>query len=215
MRSNVISITLILLSTNIINVKSIRTKSKQRKLTSFESNCSFGLDNAVYVSSQIGHDSATNGHSVEAPYASIQFAVDHREECQTIYVMKGVYRNKGYNISDNNGPVVNLNGVHNLKIINYENDCVVIEFDGAGGFVGGQLSNPVSNLEISGMEIIGPNQHISFEEAYANRLLSLRRYRGRGIAIWGGNHIFIHHMIVHHCPGSGIRVNNGDYGRIL
>lgn len=36
-------------------------------------------------------------------------------------------------------------------------------------------------------------------------------YRGRGIAIWSGHHVLIHHMKVHDCPNSGIRSNNGDY----
>lgn len=36
-------------------------------------------------------------------------------------------------------------------------------------------------------------------------------FAGRGIAIWKGSHIHIHHNIIHHCPNSGIRVDKGDY----
>ena len=39
----------------------------------------------------------------------------------------------------------------------------------------------------------------------------LLRFIGRAIAIWGGNHINIHNVTAHHCPNSGIRVDQGDY----
>ena len=71
--------------------------------------------------------------------------------------------------------------------------------------------NKVSRVEISGFEIIGPNAAITKEEAMKDRLLHSKRFSGRGIAIWSGNHVRIHNNKVHHCPNSGIRVNKGDY----
>lgn len=73
------------------------------------------------------------------------------------------------------------------------------------------MGAPVQNFELSGVEIAGPNADISYREAISNRLLKRNRYVGRGVAIWRGDHIYIHDVKVHHCPGSGIRVNNGDY----
>jgi len=200
---------------NNLNSMSITNEyqdDEHRNLWSFTSTCTFGLpDLDIFVSSTFGQDSNGYGYSTDTPYASIQYAVDNRQPCQTIYIMEGIYRNKNYDLSDNNDAVVSLNGVSDLKITNYGEDCVIIQFDGAGGFVGGGMSNPVTNLEISGVEIIGPNEQISYNEAYANRLLERQRYKGRGIAIWAGHHIYIHDVVVHHCPASGIRVNRGDY----
>ena len=64
-------------------------------------------------------------------------------------------------------------------------------------------------MEISGFEIVGPNAALTKEEAEADRLLHSKKFSGRGIAIWSGNHSYIHHNKVHHCPNSGIRVNKG------
>ena len=78
-----------------------------------------------------------------------------------------------------------------------------IQFDGSGGI----SMNRVSKIEIKGLEIIGPNQNINKEESLADRLIHSKKFSGRGIAIWSGNHIRIHNNTVHHCPNSGIRVN--------
>ena len=57
----------------------------------------------------------------------------------------------------------------------------------------------------------GPNRRITKEEADNDRLLHSNYFSGRGIVIWKGSHIKIHHNIVHDCPNSGIRVDKGDY----
>lgn len=198
-------------SENIRGINSRRTtideyQYGQGKLWNFTSTCVFSEGGDVFVSASLGNDLDGFG-TKENPYETIQYAVDNRQPCQTIYLMEGTYRSQNYDMSDNNGPVVNLNAVADLKITNYENDEVIIEFDGAGGFVG----NTVRNFELSGVEIVGPNAEISYVEAISNRLLGRKRYTGRGVAIWSGDHIYIHDLVVHHCPGSGIRVNKGDY----
>lgn len=185
-------------------------QQQQQPTWSFTSSCSFLDGDAVYVSPSVGVDTVGNG-SLNSPYATIQYAVSRRQPCQTIYLRAGVYRNTNYDRSDQNGPVVSLSNVRDLKITNFPNEHVIVQFDGSGGFVGGGVSNPVKNLELSGMEIVGPNEDISYVEAISNRLYKRKRYTGRGVAIWGGDHIYIHDLKVHHCPGSGIRVNKGDY----
>ena len=69
----------------------------------------------------------------------------------------------------------------------------------------------MSRVEISGLEIIGPSEEITLEEAMADRLVKSNKFLGKGIVSWSGNNINIHHNSVHHCPGSGIRVDQGDY----
>ena len=69
----------------------------------------------------------------------------------------------------------------------------------------------VTRVEISGFEIVGPNDDITKDEAMEDRLLHSKKFSGRGIVIWSGDHIRIHNNEVHDCPNSGIRINKGDY----
>ena len=69
----------------------------------------------------------------------------------------------------------------------------------------------VTRVEITGLEIIGPNNDITLEQAQADRLIKSKKFLGRGIVAWSGNNINIHDNTVHHCPHSGIRVDKGDY----
>ena len=112
------------------------------------------------------------GLSPDMPFKSIQFAVNNKAECQTIYVMEGTYRNNNYgNSKNNNAKIVNLNNVSNLKIIADPNasSMPLLQFDGAGGIFGGSASSPISNIEISGLEIQGPNADITYDMAMADR----------------------------------------------
>jgi parallel beta-helix repeat protein len=158
--------------------------------------------------------SNNNGTSESNPLETINFAISNAwQSGDRILVMNGTYRNSGYgNGSLNNGAVVSLNfdiiGEPDgwLIIKNAPGHSPKIQFDGAGGFIGNN-----EYLEISGFEIEGPNQQITHAQALANRLFHDKYFSGRGIAIWNGHHIYIHDNVVHDCPNSGIRVNNGDY----
>ena len=160
-------------------------------------------------------DSANGwGLSPSKPFKTIQHAVDNRMDCQTIYIMEGTHLNNYYGQSQNHAnKVVNLNGVSNLKLLADPNATTkpILKFDGPGGIFGGSATNPISNIEIAGLEIVGPNESITYDDAMSNRLIKRTYYTGRGIAIWSGHHVYIHDMEVHHCPASGIRVNKGDY----
>ncbi|MCC5790818.1 MAG: right-handed parallel beta-helix repeat-containing protein [Opitutales bacterium] len=173
--------------------------------------------NTWYVS-PAGTNSTANGNglSPEEPIRAIAWAFNNAAEPgDTILVMEGVYRNGGFGSGNlNNGPAVYLNnsGTEGSPIVlkNYPGHRPVIEFDGAGGMIANQLEH----VEISGFHIIGPGSRITEEEAMDHRLdlPKPNYYNGRGIAIWGpANHITISHNTVQDCPGSGIRINKGDY----
>lgn len=151
----------------------------------------------LYVSPNGNDGSKTNGWGLSTgkPFRTIQHAVDNREGCQTIYVMEGTYPNSYYGQSlDHNNRVVNLDGVSDLKILADPDagSMPVLEFDGPGGILGGSASDPISNVEIAGLEIRGPNESISYADAMAGRLLKKTHFSGRGIAIRAGHHIYIH-----------------------
>ena len=145
------------------------------KLFEFSGDCTDDYaDTPYYVSPSGNNWNKDNGWglSPSKPFKSIQFAVNNKAECQTIYVMEGTYRNNNYGQSkNNNAKIVNLKS--NLKILADPNasNMPLLQFDGAGGIFGGSVSNPVSNIEIGGLEIEGPNADITYDMAMADRLI--------------------------------------------
>lgn len=88
--------------------------------------------------------------------------------------MEGFYQNNYYgNSLNHNNKIVNLNDLHNLKILAYggNTSTPVLEFDGPSGIFGGSASSPISNIEIAGLEIIGPNESITWSKAMENRIV--------------------------------------------
>ena len=189
-----------------------------RRLFAFDGPCtpSDYASGVLYVSPSGNNWSSDNGWglSESRPFRTIQHAVNSRGPCQTVYVMEGTYQNNYYGRSKNHAnKVVSLNGVSDLKLLAHPDSVTrpVLQFDGPGGIFGGSASVPLANIEIAGLEVVGPSADITYDEAMADRLVKRTYYAGRGIAIWAGHHIYIHDMVVHHCPASGIRVNKGDY----
>jgi len=173
--------------------------------------------NTWYVSPS-GTDSVSNsnGLSEDQPLQSINYAINSAWTTgDLIYVLDGTYQNSGFgNGGISNGPVVSINKAGTLNgplvIRNAPGNNPKIEFDGSGGFVCGTGKY----LEISGFEIQGPNNQITYDEANSYRLITNNYYKGRGITVWasgGGHHILFHSNKVYDCPGSGIRINNSDY----
>lgn len=183
-----------------------------------------------YVKGGSGNDNTSNGNgqSPSTPLNSLNYAIKTAwNPGDIIYVMEGTYRNGNYGKVQssggtsgyNNGPFlsidrtdVNTSEDNWLIITNYPGHSPKIQFDGESGIV---FRNGVSYVDISGLEIEGANQKITKAQAVANRTVKHKYYGGQGLAIWGGtgnsHHIKIHHMKVHDCGGSGIRVNDGDY----
>ena len=156
----------------------------------------------------VGGSDANDGQSLAKAFASISHAASVATSSTAIFVASGVYRNNNFGLGRlNNGPYVTLKEVDDILLTNLPGHSPKIEFDGSGAIRG----QDVRRLEISGFEIEGPNQGITYDEAMGDRLLHSSRFSGRGIAIWGGSHIHIHHTVVHDAPNSGIRVNRGDY----
>jgi len=148
------------------------------KLFEFTGGCTDDdyADTPYYVSPSGNNWNKDNGWglSPNKPFKSIQFAVNNKAECQTIYVMEGTYQNNNYGKSKNNSAkIVNLNNVSNLKILADPNasNMPLLQFDGAGGIFGGSASSPMSNIEIAGLEIEGPNADITYDMAMADRLI--------------------------------------------
>ena len=120
-----------------------------------------------------------------------------------------------------------MQDTHDILLTNDEDQEPVLRFDGVGGIVMSNVGRDrktlllivvlylyrvkVTRIEISGLEIIGPNDDITYGEAMENRLIKSNKFVGRGIVAWSGNNIRIHNNKVHHCPHSGIRVDKGDY----
>jgi len=182
----------------------------------------------AYVDGTNGKDWKSYDGSEGKPYKTIQQAVTKfTGTCTTIYIKAGTYTNKGYKGNakknkNNSNKLVNMDGVTDLIIRNYGGedgtgiggDHVVLKFDGPGGLIGGSAkddSKKVTDFEIYGLEIEGPNQDITYADAFADRSKASKYYTGRGIAIWKGQNIHIHHMVVHDTPAGGIRVDNSDY----
>mmetsp|Transcript_36441 Transcript_36441/g.109456 ORF Transcript_36441/g.109456 Transcript_36441/m.109456 type:complete len:691 (-) Transcript_36441:309-2381(-) len=210
------------LSPNFERSKRRRRRDRLTLLRGLQSSCDLGSGRFTYVS-PAGTDAAGSGSDASSPYATIQYAVDNAEPCETIHVMSGTYYNDKYGSGQNHyKSVVNLSGVSHLTLKAHDmggagaaagDPRPKIKFDGPGGIICNS-ANPCSHLEISGLEIEGPNKDMSYVEALANRNslgASLIKYASRGVAVWKGDHIALSDMIVHDCPGSGMRVNKGDY----
>ncbi len=59
----------------------------------------------------------------------------------------------------------------------------ILKFDKPGAIVSGTASNPVSNIEIMGLKVLGPNAVIAYVEAVANHRIKQIYYSGRGTTI--------------------------------
>ena len=158
--------------------------SSDNKLFEFSGDCTDAdyADTPYYVSPSGNNWNKDNGWglSPNKPFKSIQFAVNNKAECQTIYAMEGTYRNNNYGQSKNNSAkIVNLKS--NLKILADPNASIMplLQFDGAGGIFEGSVSSPTSNIEIGGLEIQGPNADITYEMAIADRLIKSIYYTGK------------------------------------
>ena len=162
--------------------------------------------NYFFVDAAAGDD-ANDGRSRAAPFASITAAVAAAGDNTTIYVADGTYTNNNYGKGRvGNGAAVTISNAYGLTLTALAGHKPKIAFDGSGG-----ISMIGDYLEVSGFEVAGPNADITYDEAYADRLIHSNKYSGRGICVWGGTHIWIHHNVVHDTPNSGIRVNYGDY----
>ena len=165
----------------------------------------------IYVDA-INGDDENDGRNETAAFKTMQRANTDIQDGTKVLVKNGVYINGGFGSGRSNGPVLRISNKSDVLLTNFPGHTPVIEFDGAGGIV----MSRVKRVEISRFDIFGPNSFLTKEEALNDRTLkrddaNSNLFLGRGIVAWSGNNIYIHHNKVHHCPGSGIRCNKGDY----
>ncbi len=164
----------------------------------------------LYVDAAAGSD-ANDGTSEASAFASINAAISAAAESTVVYVANGTYTNNNYSPTTraykNNGAAVTISGKTNLKLTNLPGHAPLVAFDGSAGIA---IVGCV-RLEVSGLEVQGPNWAIEHEDALADRLLHSYRYSGRGIFIRASQHVRIAHNRVHHTPNSAIRANDADY----
>jgi len=163
-------------------------------------------ETTIYVDAAAGDD-ANKGLTEETAVKTLRRAMNLAASKTKIVVKNGTYTNNNYGSGDSNGAVMNIKSKTDILITNKQGHSPLVKFDGSGGIV---MSN-VSRIEITGLDIEGPNADITLEQAQADRLIKSKKFTGRGIVAWSGNNINIHHNKVHHCPHSGIRVDKGDY----
>ena len=164
------------------------------------------ISNVLYVDGNNGRD-WKDGQTEENALKTLQKAAKLATSGTQILVKDGIYQNyrqlnskhgKGIEILHrffnrfgsgnlNNPVVLSLKDLTDVSVQNFPGHSPVIEFDGAGGI----SMSGVARIEISGLEIKGPNQKITKAQAKADRLLHSNYFSGRGIAVWSGSHIRI------------------------
>ena len=91
--------------------------------------------------------------------------------------------------------ILMLQDTHDILLTNYEDQEPVLRFDGVGGIVMSNVGSDrktlllivilylsrvkVTRIEISGLEIIGPNDDITYGEAMEDRLVKSNKFTGR------------------------------------
>ena len=166
-----------------------------------------GYNYALYVDATSGSD-LNDGRSQSSAFASLQKVSQMATSSTAIYVANGTYHNQNFGTgSVNSGSVVRFLNLTNILLSNLPGHSPRIEFDGLAGV----SCYNVHGFEVRGFWVEGPARQIMYEEAIADRPLHSKRFSGRGIAVWGGDHIHIHDNVVSHAPGAGIRVDGSDY----
>ncbi len=168
----------------------------------------------IYVSSDDGSDAPGNG-AIDAPYKTIQYAVNAAVAGNTVFIRGGTY---------NEHVEIRTSGKPSKKIVikNYMDEDVTI--DGAGitlwnwsGVVDiqGEDNDPISNITISGINVKNAYS-AGFFIAHANNITldnsSSKISSSSGIAVWNSNDIMINNnTVTKACSGvnfgSGIQID--------
>ena len=198
-----------------VSVRAVATSGNRTQRIDFDIDVSGGSadPDGLYVS-PTGNDG--NAGSVNAPFATLQRAVDSVQPGQTIYVRGGEYRNAEYGQSYANRSEQALVRIASsgtasapITLRNFGNEYVRLVSDVNGI----QFNNQTNEHWIfEGMELMGNAQQLSEQIAVDNWWNDdgIRPMQGSGI---GGktDHITIRNMIVRDFPGAGIRPRDSEY----
>ena len=175
----------------------------------------------LYVDDVNGQD-YNSGTTLDAPKKTIQNAIDQADSGTTIFVLNGEYNNPNFNqiqsgnpINKNNGPAVEIKDKTDLVLRNYPGHIPKIAFDGEAGII---ISGASNNVEIRGLEIEGPCNHVTEGEAKNNRLTDPKDAYFNNVGININNevhHVRITNNKIHDASGSGIKSTGNDYLSIL
>jgi len=126
----------------------------------------FNIATAQIFVSPYGNDVSGNG-SIENPYKTIQNAVNFIVPGDTVFIRKGIYHNDDYGDDDiwNGNAVLKMSAHGNpdkyIVLMPYENEKVIIKFDGIYGFF---IKNS-SYIKIMNFEFVGISDKITQDEA--------------------------------------------------
>ena len=166
-----------------------------------------GYLTTVYVDSAHGSDSM-DGVSLLTAFATLHKAAQAATNSTSIYVANGTYHNANFGLGQvDNKAAISFRDLSHILLTNLPGHFPRIEFDGSAGISGMDMHG----FEVRGFVIEGPSAGITHEEAMEDRLLHSNKFSGRGIVVWGGDHIHIHGNTIFHAPNSGILVDGGDY----
>ena len=159
-----------------------------------------------------GDDGAAG--SADAPFASLQHAVDSVKPGQTIYMRGGDYFHPEYgeafdgSRSINQVAKIQVNGERDKPITlrNYGNEFARIVSD-----EGGILIDKANYWIIEGLELQGSTQSLDYGKAMADWWADDNsRSSGNGIRYREAQHITVRGNVVHDFPGGGIANNRSD-----
>ncbi len=152
----------------------------------------------------------------DKPFNSIKEAcekiMEENYEKTNIYIRGGVYKNKGFGESLENGSfqlIKDCSGVSDryIHIKPWKEERVILLSDGAAVFA---IRNS-SYISIENLELKGVADKISFEDALKYWWESKPYYKGSGISINREcHHIHLKNNIIHDFPGAGIAIHNSD-----
>ncbi|MBN3943933.1 MAG: right-handed parallel beta-helix repeat-containing protein [Nostoc sp. NMS9] len=175
----------------------------------------------TYYVSGNGND-RNSGLSTSSAFRTLQRAANLTNPGDTVLIMNGQYKN-----GPKNGAVLSIkrSGTANawIKYKAYPGDFPEIQHNTWNGI---SISNGASYIEINGLEVIGNNAKMNYDDAYASYLSRKKKKKLLNPELTDGNCISIgedkshpHHINilnnkVHDCGGAGISAIQTDYVKV-
>jgi hypothetical protein len=165
----------------------------------------------TYYVSGTGSDK-NSGLSASSPFLTIQRAADLTNPGDTVLIMNGVYTNASGSAS-----VVSINRSGNasawITYAAYPGHSPKIQHNTWNGIL---VSSGVSYIQVSGLEVVGNNQNITYAYALSQQQNALNPLTNGNCINMDGRNAPVHHINilnnkVHDCGGGGIIGIGTDY----